>query len=295
MKISVLNKSIGISIFLLLLSPSIFAQLAVIDSVSLDFQSNGFRISGFIFPAAGNEPLPTVILLHGYPGGEGDLFGLGRKMCENSINAYTFNYRGTWKSEGIYLPSTSLEDVEAAIQFLKLPDIASKFLIDTSNITLIGYSYGGGFALLGSLSDISVTKVVSIAGGDLSVVAKMIEGSNEFRKVHQAYLDRFMSDSTISRGYGGRASHEWLIKHKTEYSLLRYSKEIAQKSVFLIGGWQDKAIQLEEHILPLYRALQRNKASKLKIHVFDTDHSFKNVREQLGDLIISWIRSDINN
>jgi len=289
----IMNKSVILSIFLLLLPKSIFAQISLGDSVSLNFQSNGFNISGLFYPASGNEPLPTVILLHGYPGGEGDLFGLGRKMCENSIHTYTFNYRGTWKSEGTYMPTTSLEDVEEAIQFLKLPDIASKFLIDTSNITLIGYSYGGGFALLGSLSDISVRKVVSIAGGDLSVVAEMIESSDEFRKVHQAYLDRFMSDSTISRGYGGKASHDWLIKHKTEYSLVRYSKEIAKKSVFLIGGWQDRSIQLEEHILPLYRALQKNNATKLKIHVFDTDHSFKNVRDQLGDLIVNWINSDI--
>lgn len=289
---ALMNKIISYSIFVLLFSQSIFSQIPINDPVSLNFQSNGFRISGLFFPTHGIGPFPTVILLHGYPGGEGDLFGLGRKMTEHSINAYVFNYRGTWRSEGIYLPSTSLEDVEEAIRFLKSPDVASKFLIDTANISLIGYSYGGGFAFLGSISDSSIRKVASIAGGDLSVIAKMIENSADFRKFHQAYLDRFMSDSTISRGYGGKVSHDLLLKHQDEYSLVRYSEFIAQKSVFLIGGWQDQSIQLEKHILPLYRALQRNDAKNLKIHVFDTDHSFKNVRDELSDLLINWVKSD---
>lgn len=287
------KKFITLSIFILLFSQYIFGQNLVNDPIPLDFRSSGFKISGLFFPAQGQGPFPTVILLHGYPGGEGDLFGLGDKMSKKSINAYTFNYRGTWKSEGLYLPRTSLEDVEEAIRFLKSPPIATKFLIDTSNISLIGYSYGGGFALLGSLSDSSVIKVVSIAGGDLSVVARLIEKSDDYRKFHLAYLDRFMSDSTISRGYGGKASHDWLIKHKDEFSLVKFSKDFAQKSILLIGGWQDQSIQLEEHILPLYRVLQKNNAKNLKIKVFDTDHSFKNVRDKLSDLIISWVKADI--
>ena len=41
---------------------------------------------------------------------------------------------------------------------------------------------------------------LSVAGGDLGVVAKMIDESADFRKNHEQFLDRCMSDSTVSRG-----------------------------------------------------------------------------------------------
>ena len=212
-------------------------------------------------------------------------------MTEKSINAYTFNYRGTWESEGLYLPETSLEDVEQAIRFLKSPQIVQQFLIDTSDISLIGYSYGGGFALLGSLSDSSIKKVVSIAGGDLSVIARMIEENDDFRKMHQQFLDNCMSDSTVCRGFGGRETHIRFLKQKDDYNLKKYSNKLADKDILLIGGWLDDTITIEGHILPLYRSLQKQGAEKLKIHIFETDHSLKNVRDALTSKIISWLRN----
>ena len=98
-------------VFILLFSTYILSQDLEESIKSLNFKSNGFNISGIFFPAKGEGPFPTSILLHGYPGKEGDFLDLGKKLSENSINAYTFNYSGTWKSEGIYLPETSLEDV----------------------------------------------------------------------------------------------------------------------------------------------------------------------------------------
>ena len=286
------NSIISILFIVYLSFNNIYCQSKEINTIPIEFRSNGFKISGMFFPSKGQGPFPTVILLHGYPGGEGDLFGLGKRLNQNSINAFTFNYRGTWKSEGIYLPKTSLEDVVESIQFIKSQQMVDRFAIDTSNISIVGYSYGGGFALLGSISDTSVKKVVSIAGGDLSIIARMIEQDDEFRKNHQAFLDRFMSDSTISRGLGGKASHEWLLKYKNDYNLLIHSKELSQKSILFLGGWRDKAILLEDHILPLYRSLQEYNSSTIKIEVFDSDHSFKNVREEIADLIVSWIKDD---
>jgi surfactin synthase thioesterase subunit len=61
------------------------------------------------------------------------------------------------------------------------------------------------------------------------------------------------------------------------------------KDILLIGGWQDQEITVEDHILPLYRALQKSKAERVRIEVFDTDHSFVNVKNELMNLIVSWI------
>ena len=270
--------------------PFILAQNKPIDPTEITFASNGDKIHGWFYKAKGKEPFPTVILLHGYPGGDGDLFKLGQTLIKEGFNAITFNYSGTWQSEGMYLPETSLKNVETAIDFIKSAQSIKSFGTDTSKISIIGYSYGGGMALLGSLFDRSVQKVISIAGGDLSVVARMIEESPDYRKFHQNYLDECIADPAMSRGLGGKASHEWLLKNRDDYDLKKHADKLAQKDILLLGGWFDQAIKIEDHILPLFRSLQNHKAANLEIYIFKTDHSFKNVREDLISKIISWLK-----
>ena len=130
-----------------------------------------------------------MILLHEYPGNDGDVLNLGQRLADYSINALTFNYSGTWRSEELYGPATSLTNIQAAIVYVKSKHCLNTFNIDTTNISLVGYSYGGGMALLGSLHNENVKKAISIEGGDLRVVADMSEESPEFRKFHQQFLD----------------------------------------------------------------------------------------------------------
>jgi len=266
-------------------------QKSQTDNVPVVFKSGGSKVFGKFFKSANNKIAPTIILLHGFPGGEGDLFGVGKRLNKDGINAFTFNYRGTWKSEGIYLPETSLEDVINSVKFLKLPDVSKKYNIDTTQIVLLGYSYGSSLALLGSLPYPSLKKVISIGTSDLSVITKLIESSAEYRKGHQDYLDNYMSDSTIARGLGGKASHEWLFKHKDDFNLVNYSKKLSNKKILLIGGWKDNLAIVEDHTIPIYRALQKNKAKNIKIEIYDTDHSFGNIREQLYQCILGWIKN----
>lgn len=258
--------------------------------IPVTFRSEDSKVYGRFFKAASNKPVPTVILLHGFPGGEGDLFGLGKRLNQDSINAFTFNYRGTWKSEGIYLPETSLKDVIKSVEFLKSPDISNKYSIDTTQIILLGYSYGSSMAILGSLHHSSVEKIITICTTDLSVSAKMIEESNAFRKRHQEFLDKYMSDSTIARGSGGKALHKWIIAHKDEYNLVKHAEELSNKQVLLIGGWNDNAAPIEDHTIPFYRALQKNDAQNVKIEVYQTDHAFRNIREQSYQCVLDYIR-----
>ena len=261
-------------------------------TVPVNFKSEGFKIAGQFFPADGKGPFPTVILLHGIPGGEGDLFGLGKHLNMVGVNAFTFNYRGTWKSEGVYLPSTSLEDVRSAIKYIKLPEMVAKFSIDTTKLSIIGYSYGGGMALLGAALENGIADVVSIAGGDLKVVADFIEKSQEYRLMHRQFLDECMDDTSAVRGIGGESSHEWLLENRDRFNLLKYAEALSQKRVLLLGGWDDFSIPVEDHILPLFRAIQKYSPEGLRIQVYDSNHSFEGARDQLIDDIISWIKSE---
>lgn len=272
-------------------SESYTQQKSQTDYFPVIFNSEGSKVFGRFFKTANNKLSPTVILLHGFPGEEGDLFGLGKRLNKDGINAFTFNYRGTWKSEGFYLPETSLDDVINSVKFLKSADVAKKYNIDTTQIVLLGYSYGSNLAILGSLAHPLLSKVISIGTSDLSVITKLIASSTDYRKGHQDFLDKYMSDSTIARGLGGKGSHEWLFKHKENYNLVKRAKELANKKILLIGGWKDNLAIVEDHTIPFYRALQNNKAKNIKIEIYDTDHSFGNVREQLYQSVLNWIKN----
>ena len=260
------------------------------EPIPITFNSEGSKIKGIFYPANINKPAPTVILLHGSPGGDKDVLGLGTKMMQEGINALAFNYRGTWGSEGLNSPKNSIQDVSSAVSFILSPDIINKYSIDTTNLFIAGYSYGGNIALMGSLNNHSLKKVISIGGADLSVIARMIKNDENFRKYFESTIDERRSNSEMVRCQAGKAMSEELIATMDHYDIVKHAKKLANKDILLIGGWQDIQSTLEGHILPLYRALQDNEAQNIEIVVFNDDHSFKSVREDLALKIISWVK-----
>ncbi len=116
--------------------------------VPVTFESKGANIHAIFYQASGVEPLPTVILCHGFPGNNTDVLGLGERLMKEGFNALAFNYRGTWGSEGLFRDANSLEDVISTIRYVKSSFVVREFNVDPSSITVIGYSYGGGMAML---------------------------------------------------------------------------------------------------------------------------------------------------
>jgi len=266
------------------------AQNKTDHPIDINFDSNGDTLHGWFYRAKGKEIPPIVILLHGYCGRDDLIFELADVLAEEGFNVLTFNFSGTWASEGTWSPETSLQNVYSAIHFLKMDQTKKEYSIDPSDISLIGNSYGGGMALLGSLRDDSVGKMCSIAGADLSVWARMYEEDPDFRRVHEQILDRCMSDASKSRGPGGKASYEWLLQHKEDFDLKKYADQLAKKDILLFGGWLDYGVKIEDHILPLCRSLQKQGAEKLEIHMVNDDHELRNARSEIFTKIISWLK-----
>jgi len=257
--------------------------------IPVRFESKEVNVRGLFYKASGEGPLPTVILCHGFPGNDSDVLGLGERLMEEGSNALAFNYRGTWGNEGLFTNANSLEDVVSAIGYVKSSFVVREFNVDPSSISIVGYSYGGGMALLGSLNDLSVKRVIYIAGGDLSEVGRMMQQSDEYRRRILKMVDQGISDS----GFNSLPAEEgWaeVFADMDKYDLVKHAEALSSKDILLIGGWRDQANTVEHHILPLYRALQKHGAKQVRIEMFDTDHSFANVKSQLADTVVSWLR-----
>jgi dienelactone hydrolase len=257
--------------------------------ISVTFESKGANIHAVFYQALGVEPLPTVILCHGFTGNNTDVLGLGERLMKDGFNALAFNYRGTWGSEGLFTIANSLDDVISAICYVKSSIAVREFNVDPSNIAVIGWSYGGGMALLGSLTDPTARRAVYIAGGNLSEVGRMMQQSDEFKQAILRMVDQGISDS----GFNSLRAEELFAEvfaDMNKYDLVKHADALSYKDILIIGGWRDRENTIEHHILPLYRALQSHGAKQVQIEIFDTDHSFANVRSQLADIIVSWLK-----
>jgi uncharacterized protein len=277
-------------LFFILITGMSFAQDKEQSSyVPLSFEIEGSNISGIFFQAMAANPAPTVILANGYPGREGDIFGLGSFLKNEGVNTYVFNYRGTWKSEGLFSITNAVEDVIRSIEFLKRFEICKKHNIDTTNITIIGYSFGGGIVILSGKSYPAVTKIISIAGTNLKITADKIAADTAYRRNHLLALK---SGAKVIRGImNGEETHEWILAHKNEIDLLNTVEAISDKKILLIGGWNDNLSPIEENLIPLYRSFQRIKSSNCKIKLLETNHSFSNVLPELQQCILNWIKN----
>lgn len=66
---------------------------------------------------------------------------------ESRINALTYNYSGTFKSQGLTSFENQQKDIHAAFDFIQQSENIDKYKIDTNLIYLGGWCHGGGMAL----------------------------------------------------------------------------------------------------------------------------------------------------
>jgi len=257
--------------------------------VSVSFDSHGSKLRGYFSKALGDGPHPTIILLHGSPGGDRDVLGLAQEVPKAGWNALVFTYRGFYESEGISSPNNSVEDVFSAINFLRSDEIANKYSIDVNNTALAGWSYGGGIALTAAAGDPSIKYVISIAAADLSAIARMAEKNEEFRSMFiETMNDRYINGPV--KGTSGEEALQELITNADKYDLVKHAGSLADKSILIIGGWNDQASTLEGHVLPLIRALQLQGAKKVDKVILDSNHSFEGKKDELANVVIKWLK-----
>jgi pimeloyl-ACP methyl ester carboxylesterase len=283
-------KVLLIAFLISLCASELFGQNTTINPTKINFSHNGNQLHGWFYKAQGNGPFSTVILLHGSVGQDGDIFNLGKILSKEGFNVMTYNYPGSWRSEGNRTDDSALGSVQSAINFVKSDYSIQSFETDTSDIILIGYSYGAGMALLASTFDSSVKKVITIALGDLSLTAEQLEKNPNARNSFEQMVDGILSNPIVGRGNTGKKYVEELIKNKDKYDIKRYAEELAKKKLLFLVGWLDNDKRIENDVLPLYRELQSKGAKNVEISAFETNHRFLNVQKEFTETIINWLK-----
>jgi pimeloyl-ACP methyl ester carboxylesterase len=246
-------------------------------------------MKGRVFLSGQKAPAPTLLLLHGWPGSADDVLGLGALLSREGMTAVTFNPRGMHGSEGTASFAHALEDIGAALEWLRAPEVSKKFGVDTSRIVLAGHSWGGGLGLAYAARDKSVRRIVSIAPNDHG------EFVREYRRnaARAAAIDKMVAETTGPAGpvrFDPKANGiAELSSHMDVYGLRENASRLADRDILIVGGWEDEAATVEQYLLPFYRALKRAGAAHVTFLVYHDGHNFVGVRERLASDIREWV------
>jgi pimeloyl-ACP methyl ester carboxylesterase len=79
--------------------------------------------------------------------------------------------------------------------YLKSTAVVRDFAVDTTRIALVGYSYGGGIALISALATPQIQKVAYIAGAHLCEIARQAAQNDRFKEF---FLNLLQEEITTS-------------------------------------------------------------------------------------------------
>jgi dipeptidyl aminopeptidase/acylaminoacyl peptidase len=259
------------------------------EAIPVEFLSEDECVRGRFYCAAGEDHPWTFLYVPGWPAEDEDFLGLGSELSLAGINMMEFYPRGFHSSEGISSFANTLQDIGAALEHLRLPEVRSELKVDPSRLVVGGYSYGGSMALAYAAQDMELRCLISIAGLDHSEFYREIQRNRSYAEEIRNWLSgtrapegpvRFDLDATLNE----------LRDNPGIYGLRENAAKLADRSILMVGGWEDQGVSVEQHLLPFYRALKGTGAENVTFIVYHADHGFGNVYQQLARDITDWIR-----
>lgn len=257
----------------------------------INLVSNKIKLNAFFYEGAGNGNKPTLIWLHGIPGGrEEGKAEMSKNLCKEGINVLRFNYQGIWGTKGEFKMSNSLIDLTATINFLYQKENISKFKIDTDRIVFAGYSFGTAVALVGALYDERIKNIICIATCDYSYFGKQfIDPYSKIREFLEDAVEGVFSDNVIFK-QDPYLFLKNLSENISKYDIVRHAEKLLSKKIFMISGIDDNVCPVEDHLLPVYRRLRESDHKNLKLEINKCGHE---PPPDLTGLILGWVKENV--
>lgn len=148
------------------LAPERIPEKHTPSDLGLDFRKvriqteNGKSLLGWLIPAAGEEPKPAVLVLHGWGGNAEVMLPLARPLHEAGFSTLFIDARchGASDQDSFASMPRFAEDAAHALDWLR-----SQPEIDHRHIAVFGHSVGAGAALLATSRRTDIAAVVSLA------------------------------------------------------------------------------------------------------------------------------------
>jgi uncharacterized protein len=247
----------------------------------LAFQSHGSRINGFFYLAQGKGPHPTVILLHGFPGNERNL-DLAQVLRRAGMNVLFFSYRGAWGSGGTFSFAHALEDVAAAVEYVRSDSSVAAFRIDPRRVSLVGHSMGGWLALMGAAADSSIACTVALDFWNVGDDGRRIRTDHKLDSTYTAYATWLTEPGGPLNAAGASQLTAEMKSQGERWDPVGSAAKLRGRPVLLISTTRN-----ETHAR-LDAALRAGGADVTALQ-WQTDHGFSDRRIELGSTITRWM------
>lgn len=232
------------------------------------FRSQGARLLGGFYRAAGSGPRPTAILLHGVPGVEKNL-DIAYALRDAGWNCLYFHYRGSWGSGGNYSFQGTLPDVDAATEW-----VLSQPSVDAERLALVGNSFGGYLALAAAALDARIRAVVSMCPlVDPHTVQLSAELFDEFAEMLVGVT-------------GAELYRQW----QALQPIPQMQTALSGRPILLVTADQDELFPAR-HFEPLAAALDQLRW----IRITEADHAFSASRTQLVQHVVEWLLATLGS
>ena len=234
--------------------------------------SHGSKIMGVFLLAAGAEPHPTVLLLHGFPGYEQNM-DLAQTLRRDGWNVLAIHYRGAWGSEGTFSFSHCMEDIGVMLAYVTDPANVKKFHIDTHRIVAVGHSMGG------FLTVAALAQHPEIAAGVV-----ITEGSPEHDGPGFFGPQSDPDDYAPLAGTSPAALEADAKANAAAWIFPAFAAKITPRPVLDISANDGLRASNEALVAALTQA-----GSPVKSIHIDTDHGFSDHRIALESAILGWL------
>jgi uncharacterized protein len=253
------------------------------SSAEVLIPSHGMGMNALFYLAGGGGPHPTMVLLHGFPGNEQNL-DLAQAIRRTGWNVLTLHYRGAWGSPGVFSIAHVLEDVDAAMEFVRRPDVATKFGIDARRIVLGGHSMGGFATAAHARYDHDLQGVVLIdawnagsTGDQMSKIPK--------RDLLTAADKRFNDIGNSLHGATAVSVVEETIAHRTDWNYQSWASQLTHQPLLVIGASRGRG---EDNRI-LAEAVT-GAGGNVTAVTFESDHGFQDHRIALAAEVVDWLQ-----
>jgi pimeloyl-ACP methyl ester carboxylesterase len=227
-------------------------------------------------------------MVPGWPGNPDDVANLGAGLSGSGVNMVMFNPRGMHASEGSFSFSNVLADIDAALAWLGLDDIRTRFNIDPAKIALGGHSMGGGLVMVYAGTHPSAPRrIIGVAPADVGQAVDDLLNNPATQASMRSLLTTpgaFPVRITDIQGTIAQIKADG-----NRYWLKDAAPKLTERSILLIGGWDDPTVTMEA-ILPFYRALKRGGAPDVTFLSYHDGHQFAIAKQHVATDIANWLR-----
>lgn len=240
--------------------------------------SGGVSLNAVLYEAAGAGPHPTVLLLHGFPGNEQNL-DLAQAMRRAGWSVLTLHYRGAWGSPGAFTFRHVLEDVDAALAWLRSP-AGRAAGVDGARAAVVGHSMGGLATAYAAGRDPALIGAALISAASLSDFVRP-DRARALKSIGDEYGAGTMS--TLA-GTSPAALLDELRADPRAFQLRTYAAGAARTPVLVVSS--DDGLRADDEA---YAAAVRAAGGAPRLVHLATDHSYSDARIALESEVVGWL------